>query len=524
MQAVADGGDPLGEATGSETETGRNSEGDEYKETQEEQIQENQATWSLAVESGAVLYDEEDIMGILQAQNEEIAAKGRLAKQKEKARRSRPKNKNKLMDLPLTDKKYTWFRGRSCSRIDRVLVNIEWTEKFPDIRLKGGPRGLSNHCSLILEGTRLGGGPRPFRSLDSWFTHEGFLRMVKNEQRSLGEAQFTCKLRALTVPLRQWHNDNFRDMDKRLMRFEKEITRLDNLVSDGIYDGTTEARRKVLVSFCEKWYIRKEIHWKQMSRSKHAANMDKNTRYFHNIASARRRNNRIDALMIHGRLVWNQVRIKCAIRGFYKDLYRQEYVSRIGVRDGLVKHIHRDEAEALEVMPSEEEIKETVWDCESSKAPGSDGYNMNFIKKCWKDIGPEFIAAVLGFFQSAKLPTDVNVTWVTLAPKFEGAKGVKDFRLISMVGYVYKVFLKVLVRRMRSVMPRLVEETQTVFVKGRKIHDDALIACETVHWLKTRKKKAAIIKLEFHKAYDRVRWNFVDIVLHKMGFGQRWRN
>ncbi|XP_016173884.1 uncharacterized protein LOC107616439 [Arachis ipaensis] len=227
-----------------------------------------------------------------------------------------------LMDLPLTDRKFTWFRGQSCSRIDRVLVNIEWAEEFPDLRLKGGPRGLSDHCLLIVEATRVREGPQPFRSLDAWFTHEDFLRMVKNEWRGLGDAQFMSKLKALMIPLRQWHRNNFGNMDNKLRRFEEEIGRLDNMVSDGVYNGTTEARRKALVSFCEKWYVRKEIHWKQMSRSKHARNMDKNTRYFHNIASARRRNNRIDALMIHGRLVRNQTRIKVVIRGFYKDLYR----------------------------------------------------------------------------------------------------------------------------------------------------------------------------------------------------------
>nr|XP_029151561.1 uncharacterized protein LOC114925942 [Arachis hypogaea] len=57
-----------------------------------------------------------------------------------------------------------------------------------------------------------------------------------------------------------------------------------------------------------------------------------------------------------------------------------------------------------------------------------------------------------------------------------------------MVGCVYKVISKVLVRRMRSVMLGLVGETQSAFVKRRKIHDGALIACET-----------------------------------KMGFGRRWR-
>ncbi|XP_072076837.1 uncharacterized protein [Arachis hypogaea] len=124
---------------------------------------------------------------------------------------------------------------------------------------------------------------------------------------------------------------------------------------------------------------------------------------------------------------------------------------------------------------------------------------------------------MMGFFQSARLPSDANVTWVMLAPKFVGAKEIKDFRPISMVGCVYKVISKVLVRKMRSVMPGLVGETQTAFVKGRKIHDGALIACETVHWLKMKREKAAIIKLDFQKAYDRVRWSFVEIVLQNMG-------
>ncbi|XP_015948309.1 uncharacterized protein LOC107473270 [Arachis duranensis] len=139
-------------------------------------------------------------------------------------------------------------------------------------------------------------------------------------------------------------------------------------------------------------------------------------------------------------------------------------------------------------MPLVEEIREAVLDCESSKTPGSDGYNMNFIKQCWEEISQKFTTAVMGFFQSAKIPTNANVTWVTLAPKFVGDNEIKDFRPIS-----------------------------------RKIHDGTLIACETVQWLKAHRKKAAIIKIDVQKAYDRVRWSFVDILLHKMGFGQRLR-
>ncbi|KAL4365538.1 hypothetical protein AHAS_Ahas07G0116100 [Arachis hypogaea] len=61
------GEETFGEAASSETELGRDSGGNEGRKTQEDQTQENVATWALA-ETRAILYDkEEDIMGILQA-------------------------------------------------------------------------------------------------------------------------------------------------------------------------------------------------------------------------------------------------------------------------------------------------------------------------------------------------------------------------------------------------------------------------------------------------------------------------
>ncbi|XP_016185434.1 uncharacterized protein LOC107627082 [Arachis ipaensis] len=282
-----------------------------------------------------------------------------------------------LVDLALSDRQFTWFRGQSCSRLDRVLVSLEWLEEFPETRLRGGPRGLSDHCPIIMNVTRLGWGPRPFRSLDAWFTHEGFLRMVKEEWRCLGEMQLMDKLKALARPLGRWHRENFGNLDRRINNFEEEIRKVDDLVSIGVHDGTMEARRKALVSACKVWYVRKEMHWKQMSRSRHAKEMDKNTRYFHNLASARRRSNRIDALRIHGRLVRNPARIKIAIRDFYKELYHQEKSPNIGFREGLVRRINGDEATELEQIPSAEEVKSAVWYCVGQKLGG------NSRMQCW---------------------------------------------------------------------------------------------------------------------------------------------
>ncbi|XP_057745192.1 uncharacterized protein LOC130963060 [Arachis stenosperma] len=309
----------------------------------EEEMAQNKEAWKLTVESKAIpCSDEEDIMAILQEQNEAIAL----------------------------------------NRIDRSLVRLEWLDAYPDTRLRGGPRGLSDHCSLVVEDRKIAQGPRPFRSLDAWFTHEGFLKMMKEEWRGLGDVQFLDKLKAMAKPLSRWHKQHFGNISEKIQRFEDEIKKMDDIVNNGVYDGTIEVRRKALVRCCEVWYERQNIHWKQMSRSQHAKEMDRNTIYFHNIASARRRNKWIESLMINGRLVRNHARIKVAIRDFYRSLYHQDESPNISFRDGLLNRLEMEEAQALEVLPTEEEIKEAVWDCESSKAPGSDGYNMNFIKRC----------------------------------------------------------------------------------------------------------------------------------------------
>ena len=101
------------------------------------------------------------------------------------------------------------------------------------------------------------------------------------------------------------------------------------------------------------------------------------------------------------------------------------------------------------------------------------------------------------FFVGGSIPKGSNVTWVTLIPKVEDAKEIKEFRPISMVRSIYKVISKILPNRLRIVMPKLVGETQSAFVSGRQILNGALVACEVVYWLQKKKNIGCLIKLGF---------------------------
>ena len=55
-------------------------------------------------------------------------------------------------------------------------------------------------------------------------------------------------------------------------------------------------------------------------------------------------------------------------------------------------------------------------------------------------------------------------------------------------------------------MPILVDEAQSDFVEKRQILNSALIANEVVWCIKKKKSSGVMLKLDFQKAYDSVRW------------------
>ena len=40
-----------------------------------------------------------------------------------------------LVDIPIIGISFTWKRGKSCSRLDRILVDLVWNDKFPNLKL-----------------------------------------------------------------------------------------------------------------------------------------------------------------------------------------------------------------------------------------------------------------------------------------------------------------------------------------------------------------------------------------------------
>ncbi|GKC46109.1 RNA-directed DNA polymerase, eukaryota, partial [Tanacetum coccineum] len=66
--------------------------------------------------------------------------------------------------------------------------------------------------------------------------------------------------------------------------------------------------------------------------------------------------------------------------------------------------------------------------------------------------------------------------------------------------------------------------TQSAFVANRQILDGPFILNEVLDWCKRKNKQAMFFKVDFAKAYDSVRWDYLIDVLEAFGFGSIWCN
>lgn len=87
---------------------------------------------------------------------------------------------------------------------------------------------------------------------------------------------------------------------------------------------------------------------------------------------------------------------------------------------------------------------------------------------------------------------------------------------------MYKILAKVLVSRLRMVLPSIISQSHGAFIHGRQILCGVLITNECIR-SKFRGKVLVLCKLELEKAYDRVDWGFLSYMLRRMGFESKWR-
>ena len=174
---------------------------------------------------------------------------------------------------------------------------------------------------------------------------------------------------------------------------------------------------------------------------------------------------------------------------------------------------------------TEGEVKLALDQMAPLRAPSLDGMPPFFYQHYWDLVGKEITTFVLSFLNLATLPEHLNHTCITLIPKIKNPEHVSEFHPISICNVWYKIFSKVLANRLKNVLPQIITEHQSAFTKDRLISNNILLAFESLHCMNKHKSVKGgfmALKLDMSKAYNRVEWPFLECIMRKMGFDERW--
>ena len=104
-------------------------------------------------------------------------------------------------------------------------------------------------------------------------------------------------------------------------------------------------------------------------------------------------------------------------------------------------------------------------------------------------MGEDVIEAVLSCLTSGVIPPSINRTFITLIPKVKNPTKVSEYRPISLCNIIYNLVSKVIANKLKGVLPLIISKSQSALQSDKAIFDNILVAFETLHHMKNKKKR-----------------------------------
>ncbi|GKE32739.1 RNA-directed DNA polymerase, eukaryota, partial [Tanacetum coccineum] len=356
-----------------------------------------------------------------------------------------------------------------------VIVMGDFNEvRFPEERF-----GSNFNANSVRE-SNFDYGPTPFRFFHYWFEFEGFDSFVENTWKDMSISEpnsmlrLLKKLRSLKGQIRLWVKDKNNSVLNIKKDLKSQLTHIDASLDKGdISPGILDQRSSILnhISSMEK---NEALELAQKAKVKWSIEGDKNTKFFHGIINKQRNNLVIRGIIVDGNWIEDPKMVKNKFLSHFADRFKSPCDSRFSLDMEFPNKLNVERITDLEQPFMKEEIKGAVWDCGLNRSPGPDGFTFGFFRRYWSILEADVVNAVSHFFDNGYCPKGGNSSFITLILKSQGAKQVKDFRPISLIG--------------------------------------------------SKKKQTMIFKVNFEKEFDFVRWDFFDDVLKNFDFGVHWRN
>eukprot|EP00253_Pinus_taeda_P001856 PITA_01856 len=400
-----------------------------------------------------------------------------------------------LIDIQTINGSHTWNNRRGganqiASRLDRFLISEQIMLKDVFIEATILPVAGSDHWPIKLEIDLKQSPPnKPFRFEAFWLRNEGLMEKLEewwrtSDQRGKNKMHtFQLKLKEMKNKIKKWNKEEFGNIIEEKKRLEQ---RMEELQQMDILEGIQEERIKeegMTLNQLEERRKQEEILWKQKSRVQWLREGERNTKFFHKVMVQHRQRNRIFSIKNQeGQRVLQHEEIEKVLVNHFKDILREPQANRSDAIAKISREIPnvvtRDQNLALMRKITMEEVEDIVRNMKRNKAPGPDGYTVEFFQAGWKFLAAEVLEVVEEARINQRIWPRINSTLLTFIPKTNQADQANGFRPIALCNVIYKIVASVVAQRLKLILSSIISPEKTGFVEGRQILDGLVVAQE----------------------------------------------
>lgn len=155
---------------------------------------------------------------------------------------------------------------------------------------------------------------------------------------------------------------------------------------------------------------------------------DRNTRFFHNMANARRKVNKISKLKRDdGSWAESDIESQNVVQHYFMELFTptEETLNYERELNCIRSQVSAEDNEIITRPFQLEEFREALFQVHPDKLPGPDGFNPAFYQKFWSLLKKDIYDNGVAWLERGDFPSWLTKTNLVLIPKVERASCIK---------------------------------------------------------------------------------------------------
>ena len=151
-----------------------------------------------------------------------------------------------------------------------------------------------------------------------------------------------------------------------------------------------------------------------------------------------------------------------------------------------------------------------------------DGLTSEFYQHFWPILKGDITSLFNDSIATGFLTVSCRRAAITLLPKKGDLLDVANWRPVSLLNTDYKLFAKILSKKLKNVIDQVVQPDQSYSVPGRSIHNNINLIRDSIMFCNSKNVPLALLNLDQKKAFDNVDHGYLFKTMKAMGFGQNF--